>query len=1109
MSQMTLLKDLGLETAVADETTLPIVSTVQESVILNQQLQEAENKEVAGFWKSVGTGYKEDSLVSSIIDHADKASVVDDVPITNFTPELITRLTTGLNTEAAIDVLENANSYGFNTAMKQREINLATQKNLAEIEEAGFTGTLGRIFAMMFDPAEWAVIAGTTALATTLSSPIGGATALTTGVMKRAYDVKRAFKIGAVLGASENAAFEAIRNDVRYNIDINDVLIAGGAGALIGGGLNAGTIGFSKAAQRATINNKIFLGQKLTPAETKFFEAFNEVKLTEDIINKELSNPDFVEAGRNLNEPKGLPTEEEMAAIPKQAGWNLFGLRNLIATGSRLLGSDVDRARFAGNALGMNAAGFQGFGKATNPKSVTELMSKYQLQYRLVLSTLLPRERAKWVKRTGLTEEEFNTALARYMRGIDTDVGEEVIKVAKEGRRVKNELFDEAITYNVAGFNSAQKQFIDNYLTRQFNEPKINNLKQKFNDDQFELVVEKAIREGQPNIEDQVLKTLSKKGKTKGKTDEQLFDMVNDYIRKMAKGYTRSIINPIFRKSGLTDSSPTLREDMDKLFGDLFDEEAIDDITEILTKAKTTKDFKRAHARVILNEGTVIQAVNKNGQMEELRFSDLLEEDGEQLINSYIFQMSGAIGLARNGINTNVAGSQFDIFIKKGIQEEAAAKGKTSAEIQQLTDAVDFMYDGITGRLAHRGETQTVHDFNIALRAFSFAVNMGMSGMSALMELTNVMMEYSFMTILKSVPQYKQLFTDLTKPNADPNVIRELVQALGLGNEVALGNWSNLTRMDGEDLGNTITQKIGSKTGRITEKFALASQKHVAYLSGLTGVTQFLRRMSMLHFTNEFALAASKGKLPFSAIKRQQLGITDEMGYKIMQTLNNPKIVTRNPNGTIKELNIQKWDKNVAEDFSAVGFKDARTNVQESDLATSNRYLKSTQVGRSMFQFMNFTFSSMEQQSQRLGVRIMGGDSLAVAKLLTAAMGMGTLMYVARTHLNAAGRSDKEEYLEKRFEWQNIVAGAASQIGAASIFSYITQLSTGVLTGNSYAITPPAVSLLYGAGTSINSLFSEGDFKESEYRKALRLLPYQSLYGARQILNYTSNQFAN
>ena len=1109
MAQLTLLKDLGLETAVADETTIPIINTVQESVLLNQQLEQAEEKEIAGFWGSVGTSYQEDGLISSIIDHADKASVIDDVPITNFTPELITKLTKDLNTNAAIDVLENANSHGFNTAMKQRKFNLATQKNLAELEASGWSGTLGRLFAMMFDPAEWAVIAGTTALATATTSPLGGATALTTGVLKRVYDTKRAFKIGAVLGASENAAFEAIRKDVRYNIDINDVLIAGGVGAVLGGGINAATLGFKKAGKRGTINNKIFLGQKLTPYEAKFNETFNEVKLVDDIINKELSTLDFIEAGRSFNEPKGLPTAEEIAATPKQAGWSLFGLRNVLAVGSKLFNSPVDDARFFGSKLGMNAAGYQGKGKATNAKSTTEIMSRLQMQYRLVISTLLPKERAKWIKKTGLTEEEFNTSLARYMRGLDNNVEPEVIKVAKEGRRIHDELFDLGVEADVAGLVSTQKQNIPNYLTRIFPEFKIKKAREKFNDEQIELLIETAIRKAQPDIEDQVLKVLLKKGKKKAG-----FDEVNDYISKMAKGYARSILDPNFRKSGLTDSSPTLREDMDKLFADDFDEEAIDAITEILTRSKTPKAFKRAQTRVVLDEGTIIQVTNKNGEIEDLRFSDLLEEDGEQLINSYIFQMSGAIGLARNGINTNVAGSQFEDLVIGGIKRGGAkafkeGKLKSSAEIDQLEEAAQFMYDGITGRLAHRGETQTIHDANIALRAFSFAVNMGMSGMSAMMELTNVMMEYSFMTLLKSVPQYKQLFTDLTKPTADQNVIQELIKAFGLGNEVALGNWSNLTRMDGEELGATITKKIQNQAGRVTEKFALASQKHTAYLSGLTGVTQTLRRMSMLHFTNEFSLAARKGKLPFSAIKREQLGLTDEAAFKIMKTLNNPKIVTRNSNGTIKELNLQKWDKDVAEDFSAVGFKDARTNVQESDLATSNKYLKSSQWGRSLFQFMNFTFSSMEQQTQRLGVRAMGGDSVAVAKLLTAAMGMGVMMYIARTHLNAIGRSDREEYLEKRFEWQNLMAGGAAQIGAASIFSYVAQLSTGVLTGNSYAITPPIGSLIFGVGTSIQAAFGDDDYRESEYRKLLRLLPYQSLYGARQILNKTADTLAN
>ena len=215
MSQEMLLKDLGLESVVAKESTIPIVNTIQESVLLNQQRKMAEQKEIQGFWSSTITGYKEDSLESAFLDHVDRINVVDDVPITNFTPELIKELTTGLDVDAGVDVLENASTYGFNTAMTQRKINLATQKNLADLDAAGWKGTAGRMFAMMFDPAEWAIIAGTTALATATTSPVGGAAALGAGVVKRAYDVKRALKIGALLGASENAAFEAIRKDVR------------------------------------------------------------------------------------------------------------------------------------------------------------------------------------------------------------------------------------------------------------------------------------------------------------------------------------------------------------------------------------------------------------------------------------------------------------------------------------------------------------------------------------------------------------------------------------------------------------------------------------------------------------------------------------------------------------------------------------------------------------------------------------------------------------------------------------------------------------------------------------------------------------------------------
>jgi hypothetical protein len=218
----------------------------------------------------------------------------------------------------------------------------------------------------------------------------------------------------------------------------------------------------------------------------------------------------------------------------------------------------------------------------------------------------------------------------------------------------------------------------------------------------------------------------------------------------------------------------------------------------------------------------------------------------------------------------------------------------------------------------------------------------------------------------------------------------------------------------------------------------------------------------------------------------------------------NSNLVERAPNGRVTKLNIEKWDDDVREAFSASGFKDARTNVQETNISSSNKWLKSSQMGRTMFQFMNFTLGSLEQQTQRLGVRI-GQKDAAVAKVLTTAAAMGGLMYITRVHLNAAGRSDADEYIKERMQPANWALGALSQIGAASMFSYIYQLTTGAMSGNTYAITPPAYSIVQNVFTSAKNI-AEGDMTEAEIRKLLRVLPFQSLYGARQAINALADE---
>jgi len=1105
MAQQTFLKELGIEGL--DNTSIPIATTIDEAAILKNQIANEDNSR--GLIDSLGTAYNENQLIWSARDSIDKYTTDSTTPISTFTPDLVKQLTEGLPTIAVQEVLEEAQLHGMTRAMKVRTQYLNTVKNRAQLAADGWTGVFANAISLMFDPTEWAAILGTGAVASTVGTPAAGAAVVTAGALKKAYSVKRAFTVGAAVTAAESAAFEAIRADAKYDVTASDVIIAGGAGALFGGGLNSARIAFKRAGDRAKIAEKVKNGDTLTPSEKIFHDEFNVDALATKIIDKELEGEKFIESIDGID-TLAAKTDADVEAIPKIAGWNMFGLRELLSTGARLGNSDISWARYAGSILGMNTVGYKGASKVTQA-SASEIAEQLQLVYRNRISNIMPNAQKMWKKNTGATIEEFNRAVSRYVRGIDVDnIPNEVRVVGDEVKRVQDELANLAIKYDVAGFSKNMLKNHPNYMSRIFNDDKIRLLRQKLGSDadtKIAKLIEESMRKGQPDLDSFVKRSLE------GKNLPAKPKAVAAYVRKIAMAYTKSITDPKSTKVGEAGVYEMNLDDLADIFREGgFSKAEIDELTDFFTKTNIPKSHKRARHRMILDEGTTIKVSNAAGEIEEIRFTDLLEEDGEQLLNSYIFQLSGAIGLARNGINTNQAGSGFESLITK-IQQEGKDKFLKQDEIDKQVGAAQFMYDGITGRLAHSDKvSNNARENLIAVRAFSFAVNMGMSGMSALMELSNSLMEYSLMTIIKSAPAYNQLFQQASKGRLPDGVMRELVEALGMGNEVALGKWNAVTRYDTEDVGGIISperslpKKKGWSVKAMTEKASFWSQKKVAYWSGLTGVTQTLRRLSMMNFTNEWALAARKGKLPFSAIKRQQLGITDEMGEKILKVMNS-KLVEKAPNGRVTKLNIAKWNEDVREAFSAIGFKDARNNVQETNIASSNSFLKQSQIGRTMFQFMNFTLGSLEQQSQRLGVRI-GQKDATVAKVIVAAAGMGALMYLTRTQLNALGRSDADEYIKERMTPANFAIGMVSQVGAASMFSYIYQLTTGAMNGNAYAITPPAFAIgqnIIGSAANI----AEGDMTEAEYRKLLRILPFQSLYGARQAINAVADQFAN
>ncbi len=1104
----------GLNIAPADVERLPLVTNMDESVFLKQQLL-ADNQK-SKFFTSLGSAIQEEWVLPTVINNMDRITAPAGEPIDKFTPDLVRDLTEGLEDSRAVrEVLENAQVSGYSSAKLMQKSYLRTQNNLQQINADGWSGITATALAVMFDPVEWAAIFGTSAAVTAVGTPAAGAAAFLAGAGKQGRNAYRTAKVAAI-GGAELAAFEAIRAKYRYDIEAHDVMIAAGIGAGLTGGIDAATTAFRRAGERSRIAAKVARGEDLTPNERLFHDQYNVDALANKLIDRELQGTELIDAVDGLPTRRAAATEataQEVEAIPKIAGFNMFGLRNLISSGARAANSELGRIRYAARLISQNSAGYKGGKLETNNQSASEVAERLQLKYRSKMSEILPNAQALWNRKTGLSVTEFNASLSRYVRGIDTDVAPEVKMAGDAVKKLQREIAEEAVAEDVVGFSIDMLNANRNYMTRLFNDDQISALRVRLGDDaddQIALLVEKAIREGQPAIEENVKNWLIKRsnGRRKG-TPKQ----VADYIKRISMAYTKSITDPKLGKMGHAGANEMNLQDLsDILKAGNFGEDEIDVLTDILTRTNIPKAHKRARNRMVLNEGARMPLRNADGSIEEYSFNDLLEQDAEQLFNSYVFQLSGAIGLARNGINTNAANSSWDSLVRQINDDIKAAPALDKEKLKGELDALEFIYDGITGRLPQREDiSNRTRDLNVGFRAYSFAVNMGMSGMSALMELTNVLFEYSFKTVLKSAPEYNNLLGKLSKGQIDENdpLMVELIDAFGLGEEVALGKWNNVTRYDMDDVGVTISPERAwadkKGFGARAMQAGQTLQKTVAYWSGLTSVTQVLRRMSMHHYVNEWALKAADGKVPFSVTKRQQLGLSEDMAARI-QTIMRSDLVEKRPNGTIKRLNLKQWPREVRNAFEASGFKDARQNVQEANIGSTNAFMRS-EFGRTFFQFLSFTMASMEQQGQRLGVRAVRGD-MTVAKILTSAAMMGGLMYAARVHLNAQGRSDADEYIRDNLNPTRWAAGAMSQIGAASLFSYILQVTTGAMNGNTYAITPPAFSIAQSVMQSGKNIW-EGDLTESEYRTLLRVLPLQSLYGARQILNGVANEFAN
>ena len=1087
LSQET-LKTLG----VTDVQPIPIVPTVSEATLRAEREKAMKTDRDVSFLSLLPTAAHEEHIANTLMRNSYRFTGMPKQPVTDFTPEVVNSLTDGLiDADAIEEVLEAARDVSYDYAMTMAKDYKITQQNRLELEQAGWKGTLATVLAAMFDPTELAAIGITTAGVAAVSGPAAPITGTATAAgltARRGYNVYRATKLGGIVGATEAAAFEAIRARLKYDVTGGDVLLAGLTGGVLGGTISGVTTSFAKTRKMQELSQKVALGEELTPTEKAFYDQNNVDRLTQRIIDEVERRGDLDDVdATNVPASVGEITEAEARATSKQLGGTFLApLRKRLSVFNLTKNSENGFVRAAADRLGLNSSG--NVDRTVVNASASEIKAMLEHIYRSRFSRSMLKNRKAWSKRTGRDLTDFNILVSRAIRGgLDDTLDPEVRKVAEDVMQQQRELGQQAIKYNVGGFTSGVLDNQPNYLPRIFSDARISALRTKFGknlDAAVSELVEKAIRNAQPDIE----KNLSP-----------------DVIGDMARGYTKTILSR--RLTSMHRAFEFNMEDLRAAMkGENIPDAQIDQLIDTLTRNTRVKGHKRSRPRVLLDENTSIDVRLDDGRVEQIKFSDLLEEDIENLHNAYVFQMSGAIGLARNGIDTNEVGSSLDTLISK-MRQEADEINQNPEALEKEIEALNFMYDGITGRLGFKEGDPSFGTRQILRRGreVSFMMHMGMSGMAALMELTNVLMEQSLPVLLRAMPQYQKMMKVAADGKLDNALLRELEELTGLGTDVLTGKFTRVSRFEGDAMDITDDAKI-----TWVDEWLGRGREATAFLSGLTPVTAGLRRMSMLNYATAWARAARKNDNPFSKIKMEQLGIDEATSAKIRQQILKHSTFKDKGKTILESLNTKNWDedaKDALDAFQVSAYRDTTQNVQEMSIGSTNAFLRG-EWGKTVFQFLSFPLAALEQQAMRLGVRAFNGDATTVTKILLSSVFMGSLMYTSRVYLNAEGRSDREEYIKKQLSPARLAEGAISQIGATSTFGLIYDVTTGAMDGNNFAVTPA----LYGVGSKLlqtGKALAEGEMTEAEIRAGLRLIPMSSLYGARSLLNYAANELAN
>ena len=685
---------------------------------------------------------------------------------------------------------------------------------------------------------------------------------------------------------------------------------------------------------------------------------------------------------------------------------------------------------------------------------------------------------------------EFSNLVSRAVRGEIIDVPG-VAEAALATRKVLKKILDDLKKEGVQG--AAEVLDNPNYFPRKWSMGKMADMQLKVNYVPFINFLKNSLVRGSQDLSDVDGLRIAK----------HIYKVVN--TNKFGDGFS------IDRLLATTDADElrTLINDYANL-----DASEMEDLVQALLKPGRDKatSVPRLRRRASFDENyeETIDGI-------KIKFTDLLDNNTEGLMGSYIEQMSGQIALARIGIKSRQDYTKILNKVKESYQIPEIAKkyntrlGKIRKELE--LDTLETIYKNIVGIPTEKniqgGKSTALRN----LRKYNYVNVFNQVGFSQIPEMGNVIGTAGVRTMIKYMPEYKKILSRAKDGKLNNEFLDEIETLVsGTGSNRLIDSTINRT----DDFAG-MTTKIGR-----TEKVLDIGSRITSDFSGFHAIDTMSRRLAAITSFDKLAqYATGKLKVTEDVLKRyRNIGFSDSELQGVFKSIrDNATFIEGGLTGRkIRRFNIDNWeDQDLANKMSLYMGRHLRRVVQENNYGEMLVVGTDGGLGKTMLQFRNFVITAYSKQLLH-GLHMR--DFTAFSSAMTSTFLAG-LVYVAQTHIQAIGKSpqEKKEFLEKRLSVGSI--GKASfqrstystllptfadtfrdPFGAEPLFNYRSSgLEVNVITGNpSYRLITKGWGAISDIGTSIAD--DEFDFSKQSLYKLKAIAPFQNMLGITNILQY-------